>query len=98
MKIKKIAGISRGTNAHWVGDGFPVNTMISYHTQGEEINPFLLLDYAGPAEFESSDRPRGWVNIRIAGLRRLLSFIMVKSSIKIMPEMPVKSARAMCNG
>lgn len=33
--------------------------MISYHTQGEEISPFLLLDYAGPAEFEPSDRPRG---------------------------------------
>ena len=59
MKIKKIAKISRGTGTHWVGDGFPVNTLISYHTQGEDISPFLLLDYAGPAEFEPSDRPRG---------------------------------------
>jgi redox-sensitive bicupin YhaK (pirin superfamily) len=33
--------------------------MFSYQTQGAEISPFLLLDYAGPAEFEPSDRPRG---------------------------------------
>jgi len=59
MKIKKIAGINRGTSIHWVGDGFPVNTLFSYHTQGAAISPFLLLDYAGPAEFEPSDRPRG---------------------------------------
>jgi redox-sensitive bicupin YhaK (pirin superfamily) len=59
MKIKKIARISRGTGIHWVGNGFPVNTMISYQSQGKEISPFLLLDYAGPAEFESSDRPKG---------------------------------------
>ena len=59
MKIKKIAGINRGTSIHWVGDGFPVNTLFSYHIQGADISPFLLLDYAGPAEFEPSNRPRG---------------------------------------
>lgn len=59
MKIKQIAGIIRGTGTHWVGDGFPVNTLMSYHTQGADISPFLLLDYAGPAEFGPSDRPRG---------------------------------------
>lgn len=59
MKIKQLAGINRGTGAHWVGDGFPVNTLMSYHTQGADISPFLLLDYAGPAEFGPSDRPRG---------------------------------------
>ncbi len=59
MKIKQIAGINRGTDAHWVGDGFPVNTLMSYHTQGADISPFLLLDYAGPAKFEPSGRPRG---------------------------------------
>ncbi len=59
MKTRKIARINRETGGHWVGDGFPVSTMFSYHTQGAEITPFLLLDYAGPAEFAPSDRPRG---------------------------------------
>ena len=59
MKIKKIERISRGMGTHWVGDGFPVNTLFSYHTQGADTSPFLLLDYAGPVEFEPSNRPRG---------------------------------------
>jgi redox-sensitive bicupin YhaK (pirin superfamily) len=59
MKIKNVTRITRGTGVHWVGDGFPVNTMFSYHAEGAEISPFLLLDYAGPADFEPSDNPRG---------------------------------------
>jgi redox-sensitive bicupin YhaK (pirin superfamily) len=59
MKVKKITRIIHGADRHWVGDGFPVNTMFSYDTQGKEISPFLLLDYAGPANFEPSDKPRG---------------------------------------
>jgi quercetin 2,3-dioxygenase len=59
MKIKKIARINRSTDTHWVGNGFPVNTLFSYQSQGEDISPFLLLDYAGPAIFEPSDHPRG---------------------------------------
>lgn len=59
MKNKKITRIHRATGGHWVGDGFPVSTMFSYHDNGEEISPFLLLDYAGPAEFEPADHPRG---------------------------------------
>ena len=41
---------------HWVGDGFPVRTVFHFR---EEMNPFLLLDYAGPAYFEPSEQPRG---------------------------------------
>ena len=59
MNIKKIKHINRHTDAHWVGDGFPVRTLLSYQTQGVETSPFLLLDYAGPADFEPADRPRG---------------------------------------
>jgi redox-sensitive bicupin YhaK (pirin superfamily) len=36
-----------------------VRTLISWHSQGSEISPFLLLDYAGLAEFAPSDKPRG---------------------------------------
>lgn len=56
---KNIIRINRANGGHWVGDGFPVNTMFSYHDQGAEISPFLLLDYAGPADFTPSEKPRG---------------------------------------
>lgn len=59
MRQKEITRINHGTGGHWVGDGFPVSTMLSYQTQESEISPFLLLDYAGPADFEASTRPRG---------------------------------------
>lgn len=59
MKTKKIMRVHRATGGHWVGDGFPVSTMFSYHENAAEISPFLLLDYAGPADFEPSDKPRG---------------------------------------
>jgi quercetin 2,3-dioxygenase len=52
---------TRHTNEqrHWVGDGFPVRSLISYHAQGSAISPFLLLDYAGPHVFEPAEAPRG---------------------------------------
>lgn len=59
MSNKKILSIQRGMSSHWVGDGFPVNTMLSYNTMGANISPFLMLDYAGPAKFEPSMKQRG---------------------------------------
>lgn len=43
---------------HWVGDGFPVRSLFSYH-EGSDFDPFLLLDYAGPHHFEPAQSPRG---------------------------------------
>jgi redox-sensitive bicupin YhaK (pirin superfamily) len=57
--MKKLLAIHRVEDTHWVGDGFPVRTIFSYHSLGAQISPFLLLDYAGPAEFPPSDKPRG---------------------------------------
>lgn len=58
--MKKINAIHNAPEGHWVGDGFPVRTLFSYDRMGgEAISPFLLLDYAGPAEFEPADKPRG---------------------------------------
>ena len=57
--MKKLSRVHRPAEAHWVGDGFPVRSMMSYNTQGAEISPFLLLDHAGPAEFPPATRPRG---------------------------------------
>jgi hypothetical protein len=57
--MKKLSRVYRAADTHWVGDGFPVRTLFSYNTHGAEISPFLLLDYAGPADFPPSSRPRG---------------------------------------
>jgi redox-sensitive bicupin YhaK (pirin superfamily) len=43
-----------------VGDGFPVRSLFSYDRFGQNISPFLLLDYAGPTNFTPAPpRPRG---------------------------------------
>src|SRR6185312_16159223 len=55
---KKVLGVYGAASSHWVGDGFPVRTV--FPTSGmEELSPFLMLDYAGPAHFGPSNRPRG---------------------------------------
>ncbi|MGD0647620.1 MAG: pirin family protein [Acidobacteriaceae bacterium] len=55
---KQVLGVHEATSSHWIGDGFPVRTV--FPSNGvTELSPFLLLDYAGPARFEPSNRPRG---------------------------------------
>jgi redox-sensitive bicupin YhaK (pirin superfamily) len=57
--MKDVLSIHRGGDAHWVGDGFPVHTVFSYQNLERELTPFLLLDHAGPTDFEPTDRERG---------------------------------------
>jgi len=57
--MKKVLSVHRGGEHHWVGDGFPVRTIFHYEGLGRELTPFLLLDHAGPADFEATDRQRG---------------------------------------
>ena len=57
--MKSIVGVFSAPLPHWVGDGFPVRTLFSYHDMARHISPFLLLDHAGPAAFSPSDRQRG---------------------------------------
>ena len=57
--MKKILGVYTAPRPHWVGDGFPVRTLFSYDSMGKHISPFLLLDYAGPAEFSPTTERRG---------------------------------------
>ena len=52
---KRVQSVHRSTESHWVGDGFPVRTLFSYRELGEELSPFLLLDYAGPREFDRAE-------------------------------------------
>ncbi|VFS88283.1 Uncharacterised protein [Raoultella planticola] len=67
--MKQITGVYTSPTQHWVGDGFPVRSLFSYQTQGEQLSPFLLLDYAGPHYFPAGSGKRGSVNIRIADLK-----------------------------
>jgi redox-sensitive bicupin YhaK (pirin superfamily) len=57
--MKQLHRIARAEQFHWVGDGFPVRTLFSYNTPDADVSPFLLLDYAGPAEFAPAMKPRG---------------------------------------
>ncbi len=57
--MKRILGVYSAPRPHWVGDGFPVRSMFSYQSHGKQLSPFLLLDYAGPADFTPTSQPRG---------------------------------------
>jgi redox-sensitive bicupin YhaK (pirin superfamily) len=57
--MKTLSRVPRAAAPHWVGDGFPVRTVFSHDAHGPDISPFLLLDYAGPADFAPAEKPRG---------------------------------------
>lgn len=56
--MSRVQRIVRNVPQHWVGDGFPVRSLFSYH-EGNDFDPFLLLDYAGPHRFAPSEARRG---------------------------------------
>ena len=57
--MKQIRGVYTAPSQHWVGNGFPVRSLFSYQTHGEQLSPFLLLDYAGPHSFPAGSGKRG---------------------------------------
>lgn len=57
--MRQIAFIKRSRGSHWVGDGFPVRTIFSYDDIAEDVSPFLMMDYAGPRNFEPTTEKRG---------------------------------------
>lgn len=57
--MKTLMGIYKAPGAHWVGDGFNVRSMFSYRNHGRLLNPFILLDRAGPNEFAPTSDKRG---------------------------------------
>jgi redox-sensitive bicupin YhaK (pirin superfamily) len=54
---KKVLGTYGAGSDHWVGDGFPVKNL--FPSNGIEMSPFLMLDYAGPVHFEPATNRRG---------------------------------------
>jgi redox-sensitive bicupin YhaK (pirin superfamily) len=57
--MRNVTGIYSAPRGHWVGNGFPVRSMFSYSDQGRQLSPFLLLDYAGPHQFEATQAKLG---------------------------------------
>ena len=57
--MKKVIGVQGNNHGHWVGDGFPVRTLFFYQNLGRQMSPFLMLDYAGPAEFPPTTAKKG---------------------------------------
>lgn len=57
--MKKVIGIQGNDQGHWVGDGFPVRTLFFHQDLGKQMSPFLMLDYAGPAEFPPTTERKG---------------------------------------
>lgn len=57
--MRQILGTYSAPRQHWVGDGFPVRTLLSHHAQGQHISPFIMLDYAGPATFPPTSERLG---------------------------------------
>ena len=58
-QMKSISGIYKPGSTHMVGDGFPVRNIFPSRDLTEEISPFLLLDYAGPASFPPTNQRLG---------------------------------------
>jgi len=56
--MKNVLRIYRQPEGHWVGDGFPVHSVLDYQRH-PELSPFLLLDHAGPFDFPPAAKPRG---------------------------------------
>jgi quercetin 2,3-dioxygenase len=57
--MKSVIAIHSNNQAHWVGDGFPVRTLFSYQSMGEQLSPFLMLDYASPTRFPPATTAKG---------------------------------------
>lgn len=56
---KPLLHVYRSQGQHWVGNGFPVQSVFDYRGLGRELSPFLLLDYAPPHEFAPGNERRG---------------------------------------
>ena len=66
---KKILGRLGNNRGHWVGDGFPVRSLFFIPRARRGGDPFLLLDYAGPYNFDPAPARAAWANTRTAALK-----------------------------
>jgi redox-sensitive bicupin YhaK (pirin superfamily) len=59
MAYRKLTSVLPSPQPHWVGDGFFVRPLFADLAFGQEVSPFLMLDYAAPHEFRPSAKPPG---------------------------------------
>ena len=57
--MKSVVSVVGSESAYWVGDGFPVRNLFPSNPLGQQISPFLLLDYAGPHNFPPTEESLG---------------------------------------
>jgi hypothetical protein len=58
-KTKSVLQVRGPGSNHWVGDGFPVRNLFPSNGIDAQVNPFLMLDYAGPLYFEPAAKRQG---------------------------------------
>lgn len=56
---KEVLGVYQPGSRYMVGDGFPVRNLFPSNDLDREVDPFLMLDYAGPQHFPPTDQSRG---------------------------------------
>lgn len=59
VKDKSVVEVRGAGSEHWVGDGFPVRNLFPSNGIDAQVNPFLMLDYAGPLEFKPTRERQG---------------------------------------
>jgi redox-sensitive bicupin YhaK (pirin superfamily) len=59
ITTKGVLGVYQAGSTHMVGDGFPVRNLFPSNDLDLQVDPFLMLDYAGPRHFPPTDQPRG---------------------------------------
>ena len=57
--VRKVDAVVSSPPMHWVGDGFPVRSVFSPQTPRVKLSPYILMDYAAPAQFPPASEPRG---------------------------------------
>lgn len=57
--IKQALKVYQSRSTYWVGDGFHVRNLFPSNDLDRQMDPFLMLDYAGPTHFMPTDQPHG---------------------------------------
>lgn len=97
--MKKIQAVYAAPHGHWVGDGFPVRSLLSYDRLGAAyLSPFLLLDRAGPHRFGPTRHSRGVGAHPHRGFETVTLVYQGRWSTAIRRGTAARSARATCSG
>lgn len=68
--MKKVLGIYSSPRPHWVGDGFPVRSLFSYDSLGQQASPSCCWTMQGRHSLRPRPGPVAWASIRTVALRR----------------------------